>query len=131
MNVELHQVNGLVDTIPHKQNKNLRARLGQAKEFIELSFHTEVSLDAIARVACLEKHYFLREFKKYFNITPWKLLQDMRLKEANKLLATSDKKIHDICVEVGYKDSGSFGRLFKSRFGVTPGEARRISGEIK
>lgn len=89
-------------------------------EFIKVSYPGEISLTDISSVACLEKHYFLREFKKQFNITPWKFLQDTRLQQANKLLLTTNKKIHDICVEVGFKDSGSFGRLFKARFGYTP-----------
>jgi len=106
-------------------NQFLQDRLNLAREFIKSSFQKDISLTDISAVACLNKHYFLREFKKQFNVTPWKYLQDLRLQEANRLLLTTNKKIHDICVEVGFKDSGSFGRLFKTRFGHTPRSAQR------
>lgn len=106
-------------------NDHLQDRLNKAKEFIKVSYPGEISLTDISSVACLQKHYFLREFKKKFNITPWKFLQDTRLQQAHRLLETTNGRIHDICAEVGFRDSGSFGRLFKERFGYTPGSVKR------
>jgi AraC-like DNA-binding protein len=50
---------------------------------------------------------------------------DLRMKQAKTLLTTSDWKINDIAIEVGYQPT-YFNRLFKKQTGETAGEYRSL-----
>lgn len=106
--------------------KELYRRLIQAQEYIHENLHTNLDLDTLSQVACLSKFHFIRLFKEVFEQTPRQYLISCRLERASKLLLNSSKSFHEICLDVGLKDSSSFGRLFKKNFGATPHIYRRI-----
>ncbi len=106
--------------------KELYRRLLQAQEYIHENLHTNLDLDTLSQVACLSKFHFIRLFKEVFEQTPRQYLIACRLERASKLLLNSSKSFHEICLDVGLKDSSSFGRLFKKNFGATPHIYRRI-----
>lgn len=104
--------------------KELYIRLHRAKDYIYSSYREEVSLKDMANVACLNSHYFLREFKKTFHYTPNQYLQQVRMNEAKRLIATTRKMISEVCAEVGFADHPSFTKLFKRHFNESPSQAR-------
>ena len=106
--------------------KELYRRLIQAQEYIHENLHTNLDLDTLSQVACLSKFHFIRLFKEVFEQTPRQYLISCRLERASKMLLNSSKSFHEICLDVGLKDSSSFGRLFKKNFGATPHIYRRI-----
>jgi AraC-like DNA-binding protein len=98
----------------------LYKRLNYAKDFIHSCYMNEISLDDLASVACMNNAYFLREFKKYFGLSPHQYIIRQRLNVAKKLMQTTSLSISEICFEVGYSDVTSFGKLFKKHFSLTP-----------
>jgi len=98
----------------------LYKRLNYAKDFIHSCYMNEISLDDLASVACMNNAYFLREFKKYFGLSPHQYIIQHRLNMAKKLMQTTSLSITEICFEVGYSDTTSFGKLFKKYFLSTP-----------
>ena len=104
------------------------------KAFIELivspldafiiTFIIVITLDKLASVACLNSVYFLREFKKYFGLSPRQYIIQQRLSIAKKLMQTTSLSITEICFEVGYSDVTSFGKLFKKYFFHAPAAFR-------
>ncbi|MEZ4827337.1 MAG: AraC family transcriptional regulator [Bacteroidia bacterium] len=108
--------------------KELYRRLCLARTHIHSHLHDPLDLDTLAQVACLSKFHFIRLFKEVFDQTPRQYLITRRLEAASSLLVHSSKSFHEICQEVGLKDSSSFGRLFKRSFGATPHIYRQIHG---
>lgn len=106
--------------------KELYRRLCLAKRYIHSHLHTSLDLDTLSQVACLSKYHFIRLFKEVYGQTPRQYLISQRLERASSLLLQSQKSFHEICQEVGLKDSSSFGRLFKKNFGSTPHLYRRM-----
>ena len=104
--------------------KELYERVHRAKDYISSCYSENITLEDMAEVACLNPHYFLREFKKIVAITPHQWLQQERLKQAALLLEKTDLPISQVCQEVGFGDASSFCKLFKRTFGKTPGEYR-------
>ncbi|MEO0469760.1 MAG: AraC family transcriptional regulator [Bacteroidota bacterium] len=119
------QINKLTSA-KRSTKKELYRRLCLAQEYIHEHLHTALDLDTLAQVACLSKFHFIRLFKEVFGSTPRQYLIALRLDRASKLLVSSKKSFHEICLEVGLKDSSSFGRLFKKNFGATPHIYRRM-----
>ena len=100
--------------------KELYRRLCMARMHMHTHLDEALDLDTLAQVACLSKYHFIRLFKEAFGQTPRQYLIARRLERASSLLINSSKTFHEICQEVGLKDSSSFGRLFKRSFGATP-----------
>lgn len=113
------QVNRL-SSAKRSTRMELYRRLCQARAYIHQNLDAPLDLDTLAAVACLSKFHFIRLFKDVYGQTPRQYLITKRLDRASKLLIHSSLTFHEICQEVGLKDSSSFGRLFKRSFGATP-----------
>jgi AraC family transcriptional regulator len=103
----------------------LYKRLAIAREWIESNHHRGVDLQQAADVAMLDKHHFLRLFKRAYQITPHHFLTKARLEMAEKLLAETDLPVSEICRTVGFDSIPSFTSLFKRTYGEAPGRYRR------
>jgi AraC-like DNA-binding protein len=55
------------------------------------------------------------------------LIGDLRLRLAAKWLASSDKPVSEISIELGYADASNFTRAFRRRSGVPPDAYRRAA----
>lgn len=66
--------------------------------------------------------------KKETGCTVWKMLIQVRMEKAKKLLDFTDKKIADISEEAGYKTISYFSNVFKKYYGISAQEYRRKNG---
>jgi AraC family transcriptional regulator len=100
-------------------------RLRRARDYMESSLAEPLSLDRIAREACLSPYHFHRLFTEIFRETPHTYLRRRRLERARELLVASDLPVTEICLETGYRSPGSFSNLFRRRYGLAPRQFRR------
>jgi AraC-like DNA-binding protein len=105
--------------------EELYRRLHRAKEFIVASFEEPITIDEMARVACLSTNHFLRTFRQAFRQTPHQFLTAQRLERARKLLLHTDLPVTDVCLSVGFESLGSFSSLFRRKIGASPEQFRR------
>jgi AraC-like DNA-binding protein len=105
--------------------QELFRRLQTAKEYMHSCVDSRVSLEAVARESCLSRYHLHRSFKQVFRQTPHQYLTGIRLDRAYSLLRDGWKVI-DVCIEIGLTSTSSFTRLFRSRFGCSPSEIRKI-----
>ena len=66
-------------------------------------------------------------FKKYLNTSPTKYIDDIRLKYARNMVLHTNMTILEIAYECGFENMGYFHKLFKTKFGTSPGELRKRS----
>lgn len=66
----------------------------------------------------------LAEFKAAVGLAVWAFIQQARLAAAAWMLGYTTVRVEDVVTLVGYEDTSSFTRLFKSWTGLTPGEFR-------
>ena len=95
-------------------------RLYMAKDLLDSSFHSNITLDILGKVSMLNTFYMLRLFKSYFKITPHQYLQQRRIEEATKLLKKKTHSVTQVCNLVGFSDISSFSKLFKKQTGYSP-----------
>lgn len=86
---------------------------------------------AMAEVSGLATRTFIRRFREATGMTPLDYVHALRLEEAKQMLETSDDSIEAIANEVGYEDTSFFGRLFRRKVGVAPGEYRLRFGALR
>jgi len=89
----------------------------------------DLSVEALAKRACLCPRHFNRKFKQVFGTTPANFVETLRLDEARRRLANHNNNIEQISSSVGFKSAEAFRRAFERRFGVAPRMYRqRFSG---
>jgi AraC family transcriptional regulator len=111
---------GNINKVKLSTKKELYRRLNCARDFIDSCYNKSIDLETISQVACLNREYFIRQFKSYFKITPAQYLIRKRMDAAKHLLQTSDISITEICQLVGYLDLSSFGKLFRRYYNFSP-----------
>jgi AraC family transcriptional regulator len=104
--------------------KELYRRLCLARECIEAQFTTKLTLEQLSQTAHLSVPYLKRAFKEYYQLTPHALIVRRRLQQARQLLQSTDLPVQHIAEEVGFENSSSFIRLFKSTYHHTPAALR-------
>lgn len=67
---------------------------------------------------------FQRKLSAVSKQTPKGLIREFRLSRAAELLAHTSLTVTDIAFKTGHDDSGSFGRMFKKHFNMTPTDYR-------
>src|SRR5262249_18303332 len=103
----------------------LYRRLHRAKEFIAASFDEPITLDQMAKVACLSTNHFLRTFQQAFHQTPHQFLTHRRIEHAQRLLLQTDLPVTEICFSVGFESLALLSPLFRRRLGLSPDKFRR------
>ncbi len=96
--------------------------------YISKHLSDTLSVQELAKVVHLQPNYFINKFKKSFGETPTDYINTLRLDAAVKELSTNScKSIGDIARQFGYNDYRYFDRIFKRRYGVTPGTFRKVT----
>ena len=86
-----------------------------------------LSIYEMARVAYISPFHFIRVFQEVTGIAPGKFHWALKVHAAKKLLLTTDMKIVDIAMEVGYKSLGTFTRRFSELVGISPNRFRHLA----
>lgn len=113
-------------TFEKKENQILTNRLSTVIHYIEERYAENISLKDLALQCYLCPSYFIREFKKKYNVSPYQYLISKRLLKAEELVRSHELTLKEICSQVGYEDISSFSKLFKRRFGMSPDSYRKV-----
>ena len=105
--------------------EELFRRLEKGREYLHAQVDEPVSLERVARTACLSRYHFHRAFAQAYRQTPHGYLTGVRLARAHGLLR-SGRPVIEACQEVGFTSTSSFSRLFRGAYGVPPSEIRKI-----
>jgi transcriptional regulator GlxA family with amidase domain len=103
-------------------------RLSELASWITSHPGSDLSIDALARKACLSRRHFIRRFKTAFGQPPGVFVQTRRLDEARRRLCAEKTSIEALATSVGFKSSDAFRRAFTRRFRITPSEYQRTFG---
>lgn len=96
-------------------------------EYIENNLSENISLDDIAKKACLSKYHYHRLFHKTVGESVKSYINRKRMENAAKELIETDQSIIDIALKYQYASQEAFSRAFKKTFSLTPGKYRRIA----
>lgn len=111
----------------HGERKNLTylKQINRAFEYIEKNFASKISLKDASKTAGFSEFYFSRIFKEYTGQNFQNYLSSYRIKQAEKLLKSTQKPILDIALESGFNSLTTFNRIFKKIKGCSPKFYRR------
>ncbi|WP_339310082.1 AraC family transcriptional regulator [Paenibacillus sp. FSL M7-0896] len=101
------------------ERRNLRYS-EQIMNWIEAHYQEEVNLDQLAEETHLSKSYVSRIFHQETGGRLVDYLTARRLKQACRLLGTTDMPVEQIGIAVGFPNASYFNQLFKRVLGTTP-----------
>lgn len=93
-------------------------------EYIE-EHYRDIHISDLVNKFHYNKDYFNRLIAKREGKTYSEFVQDIRLKQAKKMLLETDMAVDDIINDVGYKNKGYFYKIFQEKYGVTPAKYRK------
>ena len=74
----------------------------------------------------LSKSQISREFKKYYNLTPYQYLLNRRITIAQNLLAKTSISIKEISDSLCFADEYYFSNIFKKKNSISPLAYRKL-----
>ncbi len=109
----------------NNENKELKnINIDKSLSYIKGNYKTELELSALSEISNMSMFHFIRKFKEQTGFSPFELIVQLRIKEAQKMLAETDK-ISEIAQELGFFDQSHFIKYFKKHVGTTPKEYRK------
>lgn len=92
----------------------------QFREFMNLHYKENLSLEQYAFLTGLSLSTFKRRFEEEFDTTPGRWIKEKQLQEAKFLLRTKQQNVSQVCFEVGFENLSHFIQAFKKKYGITP-----------
>lgn len=102
-------------------------KLNRIIDFIKENYTRDISREGLSAAVDLNSDYMSRLFKSYTGMKVNEYINKLRIEEAARRLESGDSKIIDIAFAVGFDNTISFNRTFKSIMKLTPSEYREMS----
>ena len=97
---------------------------------MDRAYAEPLDVRAVAAVAFISQAHFIRTFRTVFGETPHRYLQRRRVERSMFLLRETDRRVTDICLDVGFSSLGTFSRMFREIVGESPSAYRMGNGPI-
>lgn len=94
----------------------------KAKIFIDKNYSRPITIEMLTGELFITATYFCYLFKQKTGIGYHEYLQNKRMSEAIKLVASQKYKIYEIAERVGYGNARYFSEVFKKYYGILPTE---------
>lgn len=118
----LYLLCALLDSYRHPSIADKEQRLLLAKEYLDLHFRDENSLDHAAELCGISRRRFNDLFKLQFSLTPNQYLTQCRINHAKNLLRYSHATVTEAAQLSGFSDIYYFSKVFKSNTGYNPSQ---------
>lgn len=109
----------------HSVFTRYRDAIQSAVTYMEEQYSEDLCIEQMAKRFLLSQSYFSYLFKSITGKTFIEYLNGIRISKALELLKNTDKRVLDICYEVGFRNINHFNRMFRQLMGVSPMEYRK------
>ena len=103
-------------------------RLKPALELLNKRYNQPFNLGETAKAVNMNPTSMSDLFRRTFGTPPSRYLMNLRLRRAQNLLLTTDRRISDIAAECGFEDPLYFSRIFRKKCRFSPRRFRQNRG---
>jgi AraC-like DNA-binding protein len=114
------------DTLSKLSIKDKRI-LERAGEVLRENWQTPPSQDELVRILGIGKSKLKDGFRVFYGCTMTEFVKDIRLHQAQSLLATGTLNVTQVASQVGYDYTSNFTSAFKIKFGISPKAFQKTS----
>lgn len=102
------------------RNDAIKRALG----YIKANYSEPLTVDMIAGKVNISKYYFCREFHRETGFTVVRYINNLRCREAEKLLRAGKHTVGEAARACGFENLSYFTRTYKAIIGVTPSQTK-------
>ncbi|WP_111706203.1 AraC family transcriptional regulator [Lutibacter citreus] len=95
-------------------------RIDVVLKYISDNYASYIGLNDVAEIACMTTNSFCRFFKKMTNKSFTQFLNEVRIRNATRLLIQGSLPVSEVCYIVGYNSITNFNKQFKQIMNCTP-----------
>jgi transcriptional regulator GlxA family with amidase domain len=95
-------------------------RFAELVAYIMRNLHADLSVEVLARRACMCQDHFSKAFKSVLGEPPSTFVENLRLNEAQRRLTKRQKTVQSVAASVGFANPAAFQRAFQRKFGSRP-----------
>lgn len=110
--------------MPESSGQSIEDKIYTITAYIHKHYQEELSLDFISQKFFISSYYLSHSFKSVTGFTLINYIQMTRIKNAQLLLLSTNKKISDIVGECGFTSFSQFNRCFNKYTGCSPSAYR-------
>lgn len=115
----------LLDEInPLRGHQQLDARVRKSLEYVSHHYSKTLSLEILARHACLSPSRFAHLFRSQMDASPMQYVERYRLERAAEKLLSTNQSIEQISSETGFANPFHFSSRFRRHFQQAPSRYR-------
>lgn len=96
----------------------------QARDFILSHIGEQITTDMLSKELGMNRTYVCKLFTDETGFTINQYVTNIKMEEARRLLDITPKSIAEIAEYLGFSSQSYFQKVFKSQYGITPGEYR-------
>jgi AraC family transcriptional regulator len=109
-----------IPSIKTDTKKDLYRRISKGKAYIDASFPKQLTIETIAKEACMSEYHFFRLFKNIIGLSPHQYILKKRLEFAYTVLKQDKMAVSNAAYDSGFSDIHTFSKAFKKHFGYVP-----------
>jgi len=107
--------------------KNCPRWLEQVRDFLHDNFAGSFFVEDVAKIAGVHPVHLSRVFRQKFGCTIGEYVRRLRVEFANRQISATEAPLSEIALAAGFADQSHLNKTFKSVFGLTPAEHRKMS----
>lgn len=115
-------------------NKPVKAEVSELSQKIlfrlDRAIDSTISIEEICNELFISRSTMIREFKKYYHMTPHAYLLDRKIAFSKMLLKNTNHSIKEISSHLGFADSHYFCNVFKKKTNMTPSDYRNSKSNL-
>lgn len=116
-----------INSAAYSEDNQIEAIVELLWNHIHANFSSEIDVTAFSKAHGYHHVYLITQFSRIKNISPTRLIIQLRMNLAKELLTTTEMSLKDIADTIGYDNVSYFSRIFKNHEGKSPSEYRRLS----
>ena len=97
----------------------------QARDYILSHISEPITTDILSKELGMNRTYLCKLFAEETGLTINQYVTQVKMEEAKRLMDITKKSIAEISEYLGYSSQSYFQKVFKNRYGITPGEYRQ------
>lgn len=99
-------------------------RINKVKQYVEENYGSPIRMSEAATLVALSEAAFSRFFKKHTGVCFSAYVNEVRIREASRLLCETSSSVVEIAYCTGFSTPCYFNWVFKRSMGITPGRFR-------
>ncbi len=109
---------------------SLSSGLIRVRDHIHSNYGSNLKIEKLAKIACVSKGHFQREFRHKFGLSPVSYINGYRISAAKNLLRTTPLLCAEIAEKTGFEDIFYFSKVFRNLAGISPARYRNDKGNL-